>query len=160
VLDVRDNTSIRAEKGMGYALARLVGFSKVIPTSAESQRQWLQYKKNGGSPSVFTDDIRPSASSGGSDGTTIRVFLQDGHRKQFRAHLHPRRSGEPYDPLATICYLPVFLPSNACTRDFEQTIRTIIPADFDGDASVAPYRIAFFAEVEVMNFVIRVRRRG
>ena len=73
--------------GRGYELARLVGFSKVIPTSAESQRQWLQYKKNGGSPSVFMDDTRPSADSGGSDGTTMSVFLQEGHKKQFRAHL-------------------------------------------------------------------------
>lgn len=70
-----------------HALARLVGFSNVIPTSAESQRQWLQYRKNGGSPSVFMDVTRPSADSGGSDGTTIKVFLQEGHRKQFRAHL-------------------------------------------------------------------------
>ena len=83
-----------------YELARLVGFSKVIPTSAESQRQWLQYKKNGGSPSVFMDDMRPSADSGGSDGTTIKVFLQDGQRKQFRAHLH--KTGQR---IRTICWL-------------------------------------------------------
>ena len=50
--------------------------------------------------------------------------------------------------------LPVLLSSYTCTRDFEQTIGTIIPADFDGDASVAPYRIAFLAEVEVVNFMV------
>jgi hypothetical protein len=48
----------------GNAPARFVGFSNMIPTSVESQRQWLQYKKKSGSPSVFADDIRPSADSG------------------------------------------------------------------------------------------------
>ena len=136
-----------------YELARLVGFSKVIPTSAESQRQWLQYKKNGGSPSVFMDDIRPSADSGGSDGTTIKVFLQDGHKKQFRAHLH--NGGQIAGQFADDD-MPVLLSPDTRAWDFEQTIRTIIPADLDGDASVAPYRIAFLAEVEVVDFVIRV----
>lgn len=143
------------DEGGRYELARLVGFSKVIPTSAESQRQWLQYKKNGGSPSVFMEDIRPSADSGGSDGTTIRVFLQDGHRKQFRAHLD--KAGQRIGG-STGYDMPIFLSPNTRTRDFEQAIRTIVPADFDRDASVAPYRIAFLAEVEVVNFVIRVRR--
>jgi len=95
LLDMYGTTWTRAKEGRrGHALARLVGFSKVIPTSAESQRQWLQYKKNGGSPRVFMVDIRPSADSGGSDGTTIKVFLQDGHRKQFRAHLRKTKSEE------------------------------------------------------------------
>ena len=52
--------------------------------------------------------------------------------------------------------MPVLLSPNTRTRNFEQTIRTIIPADLDGDTSVAPYRIAFLAEVEVVDFVIRV----
>jgi len=106
----------------GYALARLVGFSKVIPTSAESQRQWLQYKKNGGSPSVFMVDIRPSADSGGSDGTTIKVFLQDGHRKQFRAHLRKTKSEES-DELPTTTYLffsPLTLALGTSNRQFGQ----------------------------------------
>ncbi len=71
------------------APARPVGFSNVIPTSAESHRQWLQYRKKGGSPIVLItkDDARPSSVSGGSDGTTVNVFLQFGHMKQFRAQL-------------------------------------------------------------------------
>ena len=70
------------------APASPVGFSKVMPTSAESQRQWLQYRKKGGSPAVLrTEGKRPSPLSGGSDGTTVRVFLQLGHMKQFRAQL-------------------------------------------------------------------------
>ena len=133
-----------------------MGFSKVIPTSAESQRQWLQYKKNGGSPSVFMDETRPSADSGGSDGTTINVFLQDGQRKQLRAHLRKTRSKIGRLPSQSI---PVFFSPNTRARNFEQTIRTIVPADFDGDASVAPYRIAFFAEVQVVEFMVRVRGR-
>jgi len=52
--------------------------------------------------------------------------------------------------------MPVLLSPNTRTRNFEQTIRAIIPADLDGDASVAPYRIAFLAEVEVVDFVVRV----
>ena len=54
---------------------------------------------------------------------------------------------------------PVFLSSDTRTGNFEQTIRTIVPADFDGDASVAPYRITLLAEVEVVDFMIRKRRR-
>ena len=105
-----------------YALARLVGFSKVIPTSAESQRQWLQYKKNGGSPSVFMVDIRPSADSGGSDGTTINVFLQEGHRKQFRAHLYKGRLEESDDTLTATClfFSPLTLALGTSNKQFGQ----------------------------------------
>ena len=68
--------------------ARPVGFSKVIPTWTESHRQWLQYKKKGGSFSEVTGiGSRLSPVSGGSEGTTDRVFLQFGHMKQLRAHL-------------------------------------------------------------------------
>ena len=35
-------------------------------------------------------DILLSTFSGGSDGTTVSVFRQFGHKKQFRAHLHNR----------------------------------------------------------------------
>jgi len=59
-----------------YVLARLVGFSKVIHTSAEFQRQQLRCRKNGRFLSVLMVDICPSADSGGSDGMTIKVFLQ------------------------------------------------------------------------------------
>ena len=52
---------------------------------------------------------------------------------------------------------PVLLAPNARARHFELTIWTIVPADFNGDASIASYRIAFLAEVEVVNFVIRIR---
>jgi hypothetical protein len=55
--------------------------------------------------------------------------------------------------------MPVLLSPDARARNFEQTIRTIVSADFDGDASVAPDRIAFFAEVEVVDFMIRGRGR-
>lgn len=103
---------------------------------------------------MFVEVIRPSADSGGSDGTTIKVFLQEGHRKQFRAHLCKNK----YHVLAAADGSPVFLSSNACTRDLEQTIRTIIAANFNGDASIASYQIAFIAEVEVVNFMIGVRR--
>jgi len=99
-------------------------------------------------------DTRPSADSGGSDGTTISVFLQDGHRKQFRAHLRKTRSENQTNP--QLQNTPVFLSPNTRARHLKQTIWTIIPADFDGDTSVAPYRIAFFAEVEVVEFVVRV----
>jgi hypothetical protein len=57
-----------------------------MPTSAESHLQLLQYRKKGGSPRVEMG-TRPSSDSGGSEGTTVRVFLQLGQRKQFRAHL-------------------------------------------------------------------------
>ena len=55
-------------------MARLVGFSKVIPASAEFQPQRLQYRKNGRPPSVLTVDIRPSEDSGGSDSMAMKVF--------------------------------------------------------------------------------------
>jgi hypothetical protein len=55
--------------------------------------------------------------------------------------------------------MPVLLSPNARTRNFEQTVRTVVPADFDGDASVAPDRVAFLAEIEVVDLVVRVRRR-
>jgi hypothetical protein len=68
--------------------ARPVGFSNVMPTSAESHLQWLQYKRKGGSPMELTGtERRPSPTSGGSEGTTDRVFRQFGHMKQFLAHL-------------------------------------------------------------------------
>lgn len=68
--------------------ARPVGLSNVIPTSAESHRQWLQYKKKGGSPIVLSGIEEEFASSSvGSEGTTDNVFRQLGHKKQFRAHL-------------------------------------------------------------------------
>lgn len=97
-------------------------------------------------------DIRPSADSGGSDGTTTRVFLQDGQRKQFRAHLHKTESKTIRR--ATGYDIPVLLSPDACTRHFKKTIRTIVPADFDGNASVASYRITFLTEVEIVDFVI------
>ena len=110
------------DEGGRCALARLVGFSKVIPTSAESHRQWLQYKKKGGSPSVFMDDIRPSEDSGGSDGTTIKVFLQDGHKKQFRAHLRKTKSEESDELLSTTClfFSPLTLALGTSNRQFGQ----------------------------------------
>jgi hypothetical protein len=59
-----------------------------MPTSAESQRQLLQYRKNGGSPTAFTGaEFRPSSAIGGSEGTTASVLRQLGHWKQLRAHL-------------------------------------------------------------------------
>ena len=70
-----------------------VGFSNVIPISAESHLQWLQYKKNGGSPTALNvADIRPSGVSVGSEDTTDRVLWQIGHEKQLRAHLSKRLS--------------------------------------------------------------------
>jgi hypothetical protein len=104
------------------------------------------------------DVIRPSADSGGSDGTTIKVFLQEGHRKQFRAHLRKSQS-EVSSNRTSPDNLPVLLSPDARARDLKQTIRTVIPADLEGDTSVAPYRIALLAEVEVMNLVIRGRGR-
>ena len=72
-------------------------------------------------------------------------------------HIYTNQVREPDDfPVQTV---PVFLSPNTRARNFEQTIRTIVPADFDGDTSVAPYRIAFFTEVKVVEFVIRVRGR-
>ena len=52
----------------------------------------MQYKKNGGSPNVVDTmgDIRLSTFSGGSDGTTVSVLRQFGHKKQFRAHLQSK----------------------------------------------------------------------
>jgi len=48
--------------------------------------------------------------------------------------------------------MPIFLSPDTRTRNFEQTIRKIIPADFDGDPSVASHRIAFLAEVQGRGF--------
>ena len=67
-----------------------------------------------------------------------------------------QRTGQQTGLLAGLD-VPILFSSNACARNFEQAIWTIVPADFDGDTSVAPYRIAFLAEVEVVDFVIRVR---
>lgn len=69
-----------------YLPASPVGFSNVIPISAESHLQWLQYRKKGGSPEALT--VRGSAVSGGSEETTDSVFRQLGHEKQLRAHLY------------------------------------------------------------------------
>ena len=102
------------------------------------------------------DDARPSVDSGGSDGTTISVFLQEGHKKQFRAHL--LKAGQGIGQ-STDQAIPVFFSPNTRTRNLEQTIRAIVPADLYGDTSVASYRIAFLAKVKVVDFVVRVRRR-
>ena len=39
---------------------------------------------------LINGDVRPSLSSGGSEGTTVSVFLHIGHMKQFRAQLRLR----------------------------------------------------------------------
>lgn len=48
---------------------------------------------------------------------------------------------------------PVLLCADTCTGNLEETIWTVVPANFDHDAAVAPYRVAFFAKVEVVQRV-------
>jgi hypothetical protein len=101
---------------------------------------------------VFTDDIRPSADSGGSDDTRINVFLQDGHRKQFRAHL--RKAGQKIGGFGSHNILALLSPNITLGTSNKQFGQWYPPT---GDASVAPDRVAFLAEVEAVDFVVRVR---
>ena len=98
-------------------------------------------------------DILLSTSSGGSDGTTVSVFRQFGHKKQFRAHLRRAMS---------VCLIiggnsagcsPILFRTYTRTRHLEQAVRTVVPADFHQHASITPYCVALFAEKQVVQRV-------
>ena len=95
---------------------------------------------------LISGDVRPSPSSGGSEGTTVSVFLQMGHMKQLRAQLRLR------DVLSVgfMCRLrhdsPVLLSPYTRAGYFKQTIWAVVPADFHHDTAVAPDGVAFFAK--------------
>jgi len=65
----------------------------------------------------------------------IIVFLKNGHREQFRAHLRKTKPGG-FEELPTMTCL--FFP-NARIRNIEQTIRKTVPNGFGGDTSIGPY---------------------
>ena len=91
-------------------------------------------------------------SSGGSEGTTVKVFLQFGHMKQFRAQLYFHR----YQAIPTKHNeqnSPVLLSAYTCTGYFEQAVWAVVSAYFYHDAAVASYCVAFFAEEEVVEGV-------
>lgn len=87
------------------------------------------------------------ASSGGSEGTTDNVFRQLGHKKQFRAHL-PTPHNQYNFFITPRQDEPILLSSDTCTGNLEQAIRTIIATDFDTDASITSYSVAFLAKKE------------
>ena len=83
-------------------------------------------------------------SSGGSEGTTDNVFRQLGHKKQFRAHLQAQSSIQFFSTARQ--GVPILLRSDTSTGNLEQAIWTIIATNFDTDASVTSYSVAFFTE--------------
>lgn len=92
----------------------------------------------------------PSPGSGGSEGTTDRVFRQFGHMKQFRAHLDAMSETER----DTKGYRrPVLLGAYTGTRNLKETVWTVIAADFDRHAAVASNGIAFLAKKQHMERV-------
>lgn len=93
-------------------------------------------------------DILESTSSGGSDGTTVSVFRQLGHMKQFRAHLS--RALSTFQDKTIGDDAPVLLCTDACTGNLEQAVRTIVAAHFHQYASIAPDRVALLAEEQVV----------
>jgi hypothetical protein len=78
----------------------------------------------------------------GSDGTTINVFLHDGHREQFRAHLH--KEGQKIGGFGCHNILALLSPDVTLGTSNKQFGQWYPPT---GDASVAPDRVAFLAEV-------------
>ena len=86
---------------------------------------------------------RLSPVSGGSEGTTDRVFRQSGHMKQLRAHL---RLGWVYIISNLLTKLPVLLSTYTRTGNLEKTIWTIVGTDFNRNTSITPHGVAFFAE--------------
>lgn len=77
----------------------------------------------------------------------MRVFLQFGHIKQFRAHLPYSRSKGTGIRAG---HSPVLLSADTRTGHLEQAVRAVIPADFHHNASVTSYCVAFLAKVEAM----------
>lgn len=116
-----------------------------MSTSAESHRQWLQYRKKGGSPTALIAVI-PSSAPGGSEGTTESVFRQFGQRKQFRAHLKDNemvRRGQVVEMDE-----PILLCTDAGAWYFEEAIRAIVSTDLHRHTSIAAYCITLFAKVK------------
>ena len=103
---------------------------------------------------LINGDVRPSLSSGGSEGTTVSVFLHIGHMKQFRAQLRLRgvlSVGFVYERLQEGS--PVLLSSYARAGHLEQTVWAVVPADFHHDTPVTSDGVALFAEEEVVQRV-------
>jgi hypothetical protein len=101
--------------------------------------------------------ILPSPGSGGSEGTTDRVFRQFGHIKQFRAHLPQNKQTRR---AKTGRFRPVLLRAYAGTRNLKKTIGAVVATDFDRHASVTPHSVAFLAEKKRMERMETMQRRG
>jgi hypothetical protein len=76
--------------------------------------------------------------------------------KQFRAHLQKtkttiRRQRDKCQGG------PVFLRAHARAGHFEEAVRAVVAADFDGDAAIAADGVAFLAEEELVERMEGVR---
>ena len=107
---------------------------------------------------ITIGEVRESPAYGGSDGTTVNVFEQFGHMKQFRAHLGRTIDASSWRPLNSLTYdSPVLLCSHTCTGHLKEAVWAVVPAHFDEHTSIAAYRVAFFAEVKVVEGVKAMR---
>ena len=101
-------------------------------------------------------DVLLSPLSGGSDGTTVRVFRQFGHMKQFRAHLVHWFRMHLWYIMDDEC-APILLRAHTCAGDFEEAVRAVVATDFNQHAAIAPHRIALFAKEQVVKRLEAIR---